>query len=162
MEGPLRKIAICAPTLASALVILLIAAGARQTPGDQKSETTAPRQQDWPVYGGSPENTRYTTLAEINRENVKQLAVAWSYDTGEEGGLQTSPLIVGGTLYGLTPTQKVFALDAATGNELWKFALGVVVSQPDGGLASWRDGYEKRHLGGVNSFVSDRYESCSQ
>src|SRR2546429_1121929 len=92
MEGPLRKIAICAPTLASALGILLIAAGARQTPGDQKSETTAPRQQDWPVYGGSPENTRYTTLAEINRENVKQLAVAWSYDTGEEGGLQTSPL----------------------------------------------------------------------
>src|SRR5437016_2956640 len=153
MEGPLRKIAICAPTLASALGILLIAAGARQTPGDQKSETTAPRQQDWPVYGGSPENTRYTTLAEINRENVKQLAVAWSYDTGEEGGLQTSPLIVGGTLYGLTPTQKVFALDAATGNELWKFALGVVGSQPDRGLAYWSDGQDKRILVGVMNFL---------
>ena len=81
------------------------------------------------------------------------MAVAWSYDTGEEGGLQTSPLIVGGTLYGLTPTQKVFALDAATGNELWKFALGVVGSQPDRGLAYWSDGQDKRILVGVMNFL---------
>jgi len=78
-----------------------------------------PETQDWPVYGGRSENIHYSPLAQINRKNVKQLEVAWSFDTGERGGLQTSPIIVDGILYGITPTQKVFALDAATGNLLW-------------------------------------------
>src|SRR5438874_9828714 len=69
-----------------------------------------PETQDWPVYGGSSENIHYSPLAQINRTNVKQLEVAWSFDTGERGGLQTSPIIVDGILYGITPTQKVFAL----------------------------------------------------
>src|SRR5256885_8656510 len=51
-------------------------------------------QQDWPVYGGAPENNHYSTLAQINRSNVKHLTVAWSFDKQEEGGLQTSPIIV--------------------------------------------------------------------
>src|SRR5215470_13998237 len=142
---------------AGALSILLIASGARQIPSDQESETTAERQQDWPVYGGSPENTHYSTLAQINRENVKQLTVAWSYDTGEQGGLETSPIIVGGVLYGLTPTQKVFALEAATGKQLWKFDSGVVGSQPDRGLAYWSDGKDRRILVGVMNFLYALY-----
>jgi len=71
---------------------------------------------DWPVSGGQPENMHYSKLAQINRANVKSLAVAWSFDTGEPGGLQTSPIIVGEVLYGITPTQKIFALGAATGS----------------------------------------------
>src|SRR5579862_2704148 len=94
-------------------------------------------QQDWPVYGGSPENTHYSNLAQINRSNVKQLTVAWTFDTQEEGGLQTSPLVVDGVLFGITPTQKIFALDAATGKLLWKFDSGVKGTQPDRGLAYW-------------------------
>jgi len=47
---------------------------------------------DWPVYGGAPEGTHYSPLGQINRSNVKQLQVAWTYDTEETGGLQTSPL----------------------------------------------------------------------
>src|SRR4029077_9155793 len=74
--------------------------------------------QDWPVWGGQPENTHYSKLAQINRENVKQLAVAWTFDSGEPGGLQTSPIIVGNILYGITPTQKIFALNAANGKLL--------------------------------------------
>ena len=138
---------------AGGLSTLLITSGARQTPSDQEAAATAERQQDWPVYGGSPENTHYSTLAQINRENVKQLTVAWSYDTGEEGGLETSPIVVGGTLYGLTPTQKVFALQAATGKQLWKFDSGVVGSQPDRGLAYWSDGKDRRIMVGVMNFL---------
>ncbi len=77
--------------------------------------------QDWPVYGGAPENTHYSALAQINRQNVKQLQVAWGFDTGETGGPETSPIIVGRVLYGFSPSQKVIALDAATGDLLWKF-----------------------------------------
>ena len=138
---------------AGGLSTLLITSGARQTPSDQEAAATAERQQDWPVYGGSPENTHYSTLAQINRENVQQLTVAWSYDTGEEGGLETSPIVVGGTLYGLTPTQKVFALQAATGKQLWKFDPGVVGSQPDRGLAYWSDGKDRRIMVGVMNFL---------
>ena len=82
-------------------------------------------QHDWPQYGGTPENNHYSTLTQINRKNVKQLKVAWSFDTREEGGLQTSPIIVGGVLYGITPTQRVFALNAGTGKLLWQFDSGI-------------------------------------
>lgn len=108
---------------------------------------------DWGVYGASPENTHYSPLAQINRSNVKDLAVAWSFDTGESGGLETSPLIVGGTLYGITPTQKIFALDATTGRSLWKFDSGVKGTQPDRGLAFWQDGKDARILVGVMNFL---------
>jgi len=105
------------------------------------------------VYGGSPEKDHYSSLAQINRKNVKQLAVAWTFDTDETGGLQTSPLEVEGVLYGITPTQRVFALDAATGKLLWKFDSGIKGTQPDRGLAYWGDGKERRILVGVMNFL---------
>ena len=107
----------------------------------------------WPVWGGNFENTHYSPLAQINRGNVKQLAVAWAYDTGEDGGLQTSPIIVDGLLYGISPTQKVFALDAARGKLLWNFDSGIKGTQPDRGLTYWSDGKDKRILVGVMNFV---------
>ncbi len=110
-------------------------------------------QQDWPVYGGTAENNHYSSLKQINRNNVRQLAIAWSFDTQEPGGLQTSPIVVDGVLYGLTPTQKVFALNAATGKLLWKFDSGVQGTQPDRGLAYWGSGGDKRILVGVMNFV---------
>ena len=79
--------------------------------------------------------------------------MAWSYDTGETGGLQTSPIIVDGVLYAYTPTQKVIALDARTGKLLWKFDSGIVGRQPDRGLASWSDGKHRRILAGIMNFV---------
>jgi quinoprotein glucose dehydrogenase len=110
---------------------------------------------DWPIYGGNSEDTHYSTLKQINTSNVKQLAVAWSYDTGETGGLQTSPIEVDGTLYGISPSQKVFALDAATGRLKWKFESGIVGTQPDRGLAYWSspDGKNRRIIVGVMNFV---------
>ena len=113
----------------------------------------AREQRDWPVWGGASENNHYSTLAQINRGNVKRLAVAWSFDSQEEGGLQTSPIVAEGVLYGITPTQKIFALDAATGKLFWKFDSGVKGTQPDRGLAYWTDGKDKRILVGVMNFV---------
>src|SRR5438128_377795 len=91
----------------------------------ESSKPAASENLSWPAYGGGPLNDHFSPLAQINRANVRQLQAAWSFDTGEEGGLQTSPIIVDRVLYGVTPTQKVFALDAATGNLLWKFDSGV-------------------------------------
>jgi quinoprotein glucose dehydrogenase len=108
---------------------------------------------DWAAYGGAPENTHYSALAQINRENVKELGVAWTFDTGEQGGLETSPIVVEGILYGITPTQKVFALDAASGKLLWRFDSGVQGTQPDRGLAFWSRGKDKRILVGVMNFL---------
>jgi quinoprotein glucose dehydrogenase len=119
----------------------------------QAAKSPKPTQQDWATYGGAPENDHYSPLAQINRRNVKQLTVAWSFDTGEEGGLQTSPLEVEGVLYGITPTQKIFALDAITGKLLWKFDSGIRGTQPDRGLSYWADGKEKRLLVGVMNYV---------
>src|SRR5262249_9194141 len=110
---------------------------------------------DWPVYGGSWENQHYSPLAQINKSNVKQLQVAWSYDTQEVGVLQTSPIEVNGVLYGISPTQKVFALDPATGQVKWKFDSGVPGTQPDRGLAYWSsaDGKDHRIIVGIMNFV---------
>jgi quinoprotein glucose dehydrogenase len=111
--------------------------------------------QEWRVYGGNSENTHYSPLKQINKSNIKQLEVAWSFDTGETGGLQTSPIEVGGVLYGISPTQKVFALDAATGKLKWKFDSGILGTQPDRGLSYWAspDNKDRRIIVGVMNFV---------
>lgn len=108
---------------------------------------------DWPVYGGASEGGHYSPLDQINKTNVKQLQVAWSYDTEEIGGLQTSPIEVNGVLYGISPSQKIFALDAATGSLKWKFESGILGTQPDRGLAYWSSGDDRRIIVGVMNFV---------
>jgi quinoprotein glucose dehydrogenase len=98
---------------------------------------------DWPVYGGTSENNHFSPLTQINRGNVQRLSVAWTYDGAESGGLQSSPIVVEGVLYGLTPSEKVFALNAVTGKLLWKFDSGIKGTQPDRGLAYWSGGNDK-------------------
>ena len=117
------------------------------------SQQKDPSQYDWPVYGGAPDNSHYSPLKQINRSNVKQLRMAWSFDSGEEGGLQTSPLIVDGVVYGITPSQKIFALNGATGKLLWKFDSGIKGTQPDRGLAYWANDKDKRILVGVMNYL---------
>src|SRR5438552_12803504 len=77
---------------------------------------------DWPAYGGDPAGMRYSALKQINRSNVGRLRVAWTYDTHDgPGDPQTQPIVVGGVLYGVTPTHKIIALNGATGKLLWTF-----------------------------------------
>lgn len=111
----------------------------------------------WWEYDGGPNRDHYSPLTQINRSNVSRLRVAWTYDTEEKRagyyGLETTPLVIDGVLYGLTPSQKVFALNAATGRLLWKFDSGVDGSQPDRGLAYWANGRDKRILVSIMNFV---------
>ena len=104
----LRKIVVC-------VAVGMAVSGIGRSQTSSVIPHTASERRDWPVYGGAPENNHYSPLAIINRDNVAKLVMAWRFDTHEEGGLQTSPIIVHGVLYGITPTQRVFALDAATG-----------------------------------------------
>jgi quinoprotein glucose dehydrogenase len=105
------------------------------------------------MIGGTPGNSHYSTLKQINRSNVQKLQVAWKFDTGQSGGLETTPIVVDGILYAFTPTQQVIALDGATGRLLWKFDSGTKGTQPDRGIAYWTNGKEKRLLAGVMNFV---------
>src|SRR5271169_1597502 len=75
---------------------------------------------DWPHYGGTPLSWRYSALDQINTTNVKSLAPAWIFQTGDyEQGLQSTPIVVDGVMYLSTSRSQVFALDAATGTLLW-------------------------------------------
>lgn len=112
----------------------------------------------WPTYNGGRDGDHYSRLRQINRANVHRLKVAWSFDTGEAGGLEDNPLIVGNTLYAYTPTQKVIALDAATGRLKWKFDSGIEATQPTRGMSYWTGtgksgGKESRLFAGVMNFL---------
>ena len=82
------------------------------------------RNADWPVFGGTTDNTHYSTLDQITPANVSRLKVAWTYETHDEfkgSEMQTNPVVIDGILYGTSPKLRVFALDASTGKELWSF-----------------------------------------
>ena len=78
---------------------------------------------EWPHYGGDQWNTRYSTLNEINTGNVSTLKVAWMHSLGSLESQESTPLIVGDTMYVTTSTgpKYVFALDAKTGKQKWKY-----------------------------------------
>jgi glucose dehydrogenase len=106
----------------------------------------------WPAYGGL-DGDHYSRLTQINRANVHRLRQAWTFDTGEKGNIETNPVIVGRTLYAYTPSQKVIALDAATGKLQWKFDSGINSNQPARGVAYWTDGKDERIFAGVMNFL---------
>src|ERR1700685_226568 len=130
--------------------LLLLASSAARVPQTAADAKLAPN--DGPAYGGAG-GTHYSALQQINVHNVQDLAVAWTYDTKESGGLETSPIIVDGVLFGITPAQRIFALDAATGKELWKFGPGVEGGQPNRGLSYWAEGNDRRILAGIENFL---------
>lgn len=105
---------------------------------------------DWASYGGSVAGDRYSTLTQINTRTVAGLKQAWRFDVGT-GGLQTSPLVVGRTLYAYTASQQVIALDGASGKMLWTFDAKVEARQPARGLTYWSQGGERRLFAGVMS-----------
>jgi quinohemoprotein ethanol dehydrogenase len=75
----------------------------------------------WLVHGRTWDEQRFSPLARIHRENVASLGPAWSFMTGTRRGLEATPIVVDGVLYATGSWSVVFALDAATGRELWRF-----------------------------------------
>jgi quinoprotein glucose dehydrogenase len=111
----------------------------------QRQATDAPvpfgAGRDWPTYLGDKATTHYSTLAQITRDNVDRLQVAWTFETGDKGEFQTNNLIIDGVLYTASPSRKLIALDAATGKELWRFdpltERDDLVGNRQRGLAYW-------------------------
>jgi quinohemoprotein ethanol dehydrogenase len=78
--------------------------------------------EEWLTNGLSQGETRYSPLNQINAGNVKRLGLAWAYDMGTGGGGQeATPLMSNGTIYGITNWSVVFAVDARTGKERWRW-----------------------------------------
>lgn len=121
----------------AALFAVVLAAGfaAMFKPHGVRDATVQPQQDavtaindgsaNWAHYGYGPKGTRFAPYTQIDKQNVDQLQVAWSYRTGEvaEGAseAQNTPLQIGDTIYTCTPTSKVIALDADTGKQRWTF-----------------------------------------
>ena len=109
---------------------------------------------DWPVTGGDPGGMRYSPLAHIDRTNVADLDVVWTYRHGDYRSgwpdpfkgtaFQATPIVVDGRMIFTTPFNRVIALDPATGRELWTFDPEIDKDRRFGnlmvnrGVAFWR------------------------
>ena len=106
--------------------------------------------QSWSTFAGSNDGIRYSSGNEINTQNVSKLQVAWVYDTqdrAEKTTIPTTPIILDGILYGVSPQLSLFALDAATGKERWVFKpLDPTAKGSIRGIAFWqnKNGSDKR------------------
>ena len=76
---------------------------------------------DWPLYGRTYDNQRFSPLSQVNSGNVDRLRLAWRFNTGKFGSFQTSPIIRDGVMYITTPYNDVIALRADTGKLLWRY-----------------------------------------
>ncbi|MEO6001328.1 MAG: PQQ-binding-like beta-propeller repeat protein [Chitinophagaceae bacterium] len=122
----------------------------------------------WRTYAGTKDGSRYSSNDQITTDNVSKLQVAWTYgtndkDTGNRTQNQCNPIMVDGILYGTSPRLKLFALEAATGQQKWLFdpASEDTSSKKDPsaffkvsrGMVYWQDdqGGDKRILYSVGS-----------
>jgi quinoprotein glucose dehydrogenase len=141
------------------------AVNAQTIPGAAPESTAALARGEWPTYAGTYASARYSPLTQIDRSNAKDLHVAWRWKSpdqaikganpniGPSRANESTPLMIGGTLYTSTSLSEVAAIDAATGETKWVFDpkvyendLGIPAN--DGwlhrGLGYWRDGGDER------------------
>ncbi|HPI09361.1 MAG TPA: PQQ-binding-like beta-propeller repeat protein, partial [Saprospiraceae bacterium] len=101
----------------------------------------------WREYLGGPDRNHYSELTQINTENVTRLKLAWTYAAPDTGQMQMSPIIVDGMLYGVSASVQAFALDAATGREIWHFGDPLKAwHSTSRGVAYWSNGSDQRIL----------------
>jgi quinoprotein glucose dehydrogenase len=132
-------------------IALLLVGGATSTYSQKAPDT------GWPTYGNDPGGTRYSPAKQINRDNVRQLQVAWTYRTGafphdeeldHKAAFEATPILVEGKLFLSTPYDQVIALNAKTGAKIWEF--DPKLEHPYGfsevssrGVSAWRDATAK-------------------
>jgi quinoprotein glucose dehydrogenase len=123
------------------------------------------RYENWKVYGGTKDARHYSSLTEIDTNNVNQLQPAWTYHTGDADTslhtqIQCNPIVIDGILYGTTPKMKLFAVDAVTGKQQWIFDPGTsisidtsagtplttIFSNTGRGLSYWTDGKARKRV----------------
>src|ERR1700723_319453 len=133
------------------ILVLICAAIPRATA--QSGHSSGPGD-DWPNYGNDAGGMRYSSLKQINRENVANLKVAWTFHVGDisdgsggkkRSGLEATPILVDGTLYLTSGFNRVFAVDPETGKQLWVYdpMIDIAGRYGDGlinrGVATWLD-----------------------
>ncbi len=114
----------------------------------------------WGVYGGGYDSIRYSGLTQINKSNVKNLQLAWTYDTGDafkNSEMQCNPIVVDGVLYATTPKLRLVALDAATGKLRWRFdpheGRDYMRKSRNRGMNYWSDGKDSRIYYAVQNWL---------
>ena len=113
--------------MAVPVVLAVIAAGTAAQLSRRIDDTVLRRAaetgDDWLSYGRTQSESRFSPLTDINASNVGQLAPVWSYDlpTSGPGGQEATPIVANGTIYGVTNWSVVFAIDARTGKEKWRW-----------------------------------------
>lgn len=121
---------------------LIGAAMAAWTVGTHASAATGPGYDDptnWPQYHRSHNAWRFSPLDQINKGNVKRMHVAWIHQPGAvTHGLQATPIVIDGVMYSIAADNNVFALNAATGEVLWRYTpkLDPIVKEVFYGSAS--------------------------
>ena len=117
---------------------------------------------NWSTYLGDKASSHYSTLKQITPRNVARLEVAWTFraggmDTNNRSQIQCNPLVIDGVLYGTTPDLQLFALNAITGRELWRFnpasVKGITKAGVNRGLVHWGSGAERRIFYGNDRFL---------
>jgi quinoprotein glucose dehydrogenase len=126
----------------------------------KQGSSAIPENRGWREFGGNPDNTHYSSLDQINRNNVKQLEVAWTWDSGDAfsgSEMQCNPIVIGRVVYATTPRLRVIALDGATGKLLWSFDPnerqkpgGAIRSR---GLMYWEAGSDRRIYVGARHWL---------
>ncbi|HVG16811.1 MAG TPA: PQQ-binding-like beta-propeller repeat protein [Chitinophagaceae bacterium] len=113
----------------------------------------------WVEYNGDGSRSHYSTLTQVSKENVTNLKVAWTYSSvGRDSVLkgtqmQCNPVIIDGILYGVSAKTQVFALDAATGKELWKTAIADNAGTTSRGVTYFTDGVTRRLFFGAGKWL---------
>ena len=107
---------------------------------------------EWRDYGGGPDNSKFSTLKQINKSNVTKLDVAWTYPYGETG---FNPIVARGVIYGKGRNSSLIALDAETGKEIWIHdGLEGITRR---GVNYWesRDGKDRRLIFSLGDYLQE-------
>ncbi|MEL6192358.1 MAG: PQQ-binding-like beta-propeller repeat protein [Bacteroidota bacterium] len=126
------------------LMISLILSGCEGTQEGTNPYTS------WQVTGGDPGITHYSTLAQINKDNVKDLQAVWTYNSGSEVHNQCNPIVMDGSMYFTTGYQELIALEAESGKERWRYKPNFDRKERpeymniNRGVALWTEGMEER------------------
>jgi len=122
------------PTFLAAAIALALATPAdasepRPYPAVTDARLAQPEPANWLSYRGNFSAWGYSPLAKINERNVGKLTLAWAYQTGLVEGHQSPPIVNGGYMYVTTPGSQVIALDAGTGQEIWRYKPQIPADQ---------------------------------
>ena len=106
---------------------------------------------DWKTYQGDFGRNQYSSLTQVNKQNVNKLVPLWIYKTGDSlrnnSQIQCNPIIINGVLYATTPNLKLIALNAATGKLIWEFDPDLDFSpHVNRGVSYWESKNDKRVL----------------